>query len=282
VRGRGQPRGFGGLTFEDRAGRTPGSLKRWLGVRPPRRIPFLLSHGHRFLQHAASSCAAPQRSVRISLPESVRKYAVRFANDAFPDPDDTRRAYATAYVVLYRAGRRRLPWTAPDIIGLIAQRLNATDDASFGAVPSWVRLDGMLHSPPSEPDGSIRSKPPGYASPMHTPEFQNRFPNRSFPLRRGPWPIVAHRGTQSAATTRPARRPCRRDRRLPRPTDAAVGRAQGPEPEALWRGGARARGGCARRTGRPEPAATAAGGMPTWGRRWFTSAEHAASAWIAT
>jgi hypothetical protein len=41
---------------------------------------------------------------------------------------------------------------APDIIGLIAQRLNATDDAFFGPVPSWVQLDGMLRSPPSEPD----------------------------------------------------------------------------------------------------------------------------------
>jgi hypothetical protein len=79
----------------------------------------------------------------------VRENAVRFANVAFPDPDDTRRAYATVYVVLDRAGCSQLPWEQPDIIGLTAQRLNATDDrVGLGAVPSWVWLDGVLRLPP--------------------------------------------------------------------------------------------------------------------------------------
>jgi hypothetical protein len=97
----------------------------------------------------AVDAADAERRVWLSLPPSIRELAVRFAADGFPDPDDTRRAYATAYVVLYRAGCHRLPWTAPDIIGLLAQRLNATGDALFGPVPSWVRLHGMLRAPPS-------------------------------------------------------------------------------------------------------------------------------------
>jgi hypothetical protein len=99
---------------------------------------------------AAASAANAERNVWMSLPENVRENAVRFANDAFPNPDDTRRAYATVYVALDRAGCDHLPWGQPDFIGLIAQRLNATDGALLGPVPSWVRLDGMLRSPPTQ------------------------------------------------------------------------------------------------------------------------------------
>jgi hypothetical protein len=97
------------------------------------------------------------------FPRSIRELAVRFADGAFPDPDDTRRAYATVYVVLDRAGCIHLPWEQPDIIGLIAQRLNAADDALLGPVPSWMWLDGVRRLPPIL-RGRIRSTVPDRAA----------------------------------------------------------------------------------------------------------------------